>query len=170
MKQYFVKIADETLGPLSSNDVKRMAKIGQIQPDSLIGKGDGHWSIAQTVSGLEFPNAGNTQAVATKRCPACAESIKKHAKKCRYCGEILDRELAARSAANKTARGIAAVLAVILPGLGHMYRLWLFDALVWFFLIVTAYGFAFGSQAPVLFVLPLALHLTSIISAMRVER
>ncbi len=31
---------------------------------------------------------------ATRPCPFCAESIKSEARKCRYCGEILDRELA----------------------------------------------------------------------------
>jgi hypothetical protein len=72
----------------------------------------------------------------TMECPACAEVIKARAKVCRFCGEDLTKPVkekkpgkrsrppAPRFAAPPRAPcnpGLAAVLAVLLPGAGHVY-------------------------------------------------
>lgn len=49
---------------------------------------------------------------ATKRCPMCAETIKAAAKKCRYCGEILDEELMRDEALNKRRDTVAAAVLI----------------------------------------------------------
>jgi hypothetical protein len=78
----------------------------------------------------------------TKRCPYCTEVIGIDAVKCKHCGEILDRRL--REARlplppQRWSPGVAAVLSLIWPGLGQMYKAQVFGGFVWMFVIWAAY-------------------------------
>lgn len=92
----------------------------------------------------------------TRRCPYCAELINKDAIKCKHCGEILDPEIrAARSQQlhtqiivpqqreRKWSPGIAALLSLIIPGAGQMYKgnvltgiFWLIAVPIGYFMLV----------------------------------
>ena len=99
----------------------------------------------------------------TKKCPFCAEEVKAEAKKCKHCGELLDEEMR-QEHAKKTAvqnqkwsPGVAAVLSLVIPGAGQMYKGQVGNGLVW--LICTVLGYMF-------FILPgLVIHICCIVGA-----
>ncbi|MBI3332216.1 TM2 domain-containing protein [Candidatus Peregrinibacteria bacterium] len=95
----------------------------------------------------------------TKACPFCAEEIKVDAKKCKHCGEFLNPDMRPpQHAQGKTPNpGVAAVLSVFLPGLGHIYcgRFGIGFA----FMFLTPFGYLF-------FILPgLLIHIAAIYTA-----
>lgn len=97
------------------------------------------------------------EAVATKKCPFCAETILADARKCKHCGEIVDPTLRQTPTQEAWNPGAAAVLSLFIPGAGQIYRGKLGPGLLW--LIGTAIGYT-------LLVLPgLVLHIICIIDA-----
>lgn len=102
----------------------------------------------------------------TKKCPYCAEEINSEAIKCKHCGEYLDAEVkAARTVQNqqnfpkqeKWSPGVAAVLSLVIPGAGQMYKGDVGTGIIWLIFVVIGY---------MLLIIPgLILHLICIITA-----
>jgi len=95
----------------------------------------------------------------SKKCPFCAEEIHADAKKCKHCGEILDDEIrkqreAVRQPSNP---GVAAVLSLIFPGAGQIYRGLILEGLFWFMLCVVGYA--------IFFLLGILFHILCIVKA-----
>jgi TM2 domain-containing membrane protein YozV len=70
----------------------------------------------------------------TKTCPSCAETILAAAKKCKHCGEFLDRPTAYASYAvsdEPQGNGTAAVLSFFVPGLGQIYKGQIRNGIFW---------------------------------------
>lgn len=93
----------------------------------------------------------------TKQCPFCAETIKADAKLCKHCHSVLDEELQRQQEARKWNPGVAAVLSLVIPGAGQMYRGKIGEGIVWLIIVVLGYVF--------LIIPGLLLHLCCIISA-----
>jgi TM2 domain-containing membrane protein YozV len=92
-------------------------------------------------------NSGRDELIA---CPYCAEPIRYGARKCRHCGEYLDDDLRrqqARAAAYanplaadaKPNPGIAAVLSLIFPGAGQLYRQKIGAGIAWIVFVFIGY-------------------------------
>ncbi|MGQ0633794.1 MAG: hypothetical protein ACT4QC_04220 [Planctomycetaceae bacterium] len=110
------------------------------------------------------PSRADVQVVEkTTVCPFCSEPIKKAAKKCKHCREILDvvlrqsQQAAAAPVINisnvntATASGgrqavkawspvVAALLSLLIPGLGQLYKWQLLNAIIWFFVVLGGYA------------------------------
>jgi len=96
----------------------------------------------------------------TKTCPYCAEAIKWDAKVCKHCHRDLATGGIGTVALQPTpqwSKGVAAVLSLVIPGAGQMYKGQVLNGMVWLFFVVFGY---------VLFILPgVILHLCCIAGA-----
>lgn len=118
-RNWYVEHNGRTVGPMNSDQLKKLVASGKIVPDTRLRLGgDGEWMNASKVKGL-FPSpevivalkpwppeppsqiitAQTTEArylpAAQTECPFCAELIAENAKKCKHCGEFLDPVLRA---------------------------------------------------------------------------
>lgn len=94
-----------------------------------------------------------------KKCYFCSEIIHIDAKKCRYCGEFLDPKLRATPPLpkQKWSPTTAALLSLLVPGGGHIYRNKPIKGFLWLLFVAVGYSF---------YLLPgLFLHLVSILFA-----
>ena len=104
--------------------------------------------------GFEFLNHDDSSET-SKQCPFCKEMIKVSALKCKHCGEFLDDRV--RPHQEKWNRGIAAVLSLVIPGSGQMYKGQIFNGLIWLVMVFIGYCF---------FIVPgIPLHLLCILGA-----
>ncbi|MGC3990001.1 MAG: DUF4339 domain-containing protein [Chthoniobacteraceae bacterium] len=174
MQYHYADQDNQVVGPISEEMLHELFNAGTITADTnVFREGDTDWRSYRTFASVPPPPSPNHFPVAyvppvamvhaeagvateaTQNCPFCAERISAQAKKCRFCGEILDVALraaeeakrvntapmvfmnagggaAASSAAavsstpqvivvgNRKSGLIAALLNVILPGLGYM--------------------------------------------------
>ena len=105
---------------------------------------------------------------AQKACRFCGEQILAVAKKCKHCGEFLTAVASPAETVKRLAaparpqnNGVAAVLSVLMPGLGQIYKGLIGRGILW--LVAVAIGY-------VAFIVPgLILHLICIVDASSVE-
>lgn len=79
-------------------------------------------------------------ADAQRSCPACGEEIKKDARKCRFCGEILDPNLKRSSSSNRRSSSRGGAAAGNTADLGKRFVGALADAFVPLLFLVPAFG------------------------------
>ena len=109
---------------------------------------------------------GHVSSAEMKTCPFCAEDIKDAAIVCKHCGRNLMKtsqsspvqtQVIVQQLPNQPSAGVAAVLSLIVPGAGQLYRGRLLSGLVWFVCVVVGY---------MLFIVPgLILHFCCIVAA-----
>ena len=77
-----------------------------------------------------------------KRCPFCAEEIQDAAIVCRYCQADLVRHQRGQTVVQgrSPSPGVAAVLTLVIPGAGELYRGHVVAGLVIFAIVVTCYA------------------------------
>lgn len=86
-------------------------------------------------------------------CPECSREISSEAASCPQCGHPMQVPEPAR----KWSPGVAAVLSLVIPGAGQMYKGQILNGVVWLFFVVLGYVF---------YVFPgLILHLLCIVGA-----
>lgn len=85
----------------------------------------------------------SSQQKTTKKCPHCAEEILADAKKCKHCGEFLEgsvREQKQTSETRTPTYGVAAVLSLVIPGAGQMYKGQIGGGFAWLIAVIIGYG------------------------------
>lgn len=79
---------------------------------------------------------------AMKPCPYCGETVLEVAQKCKHCGEYLNeslRQSRAPAVKKQWNPGIAAVLSLVLPGAGQMYKGQVANGFVWLLFVAAGY-------------------------------
>lgn len=117
-----------------------------------------------------------------KNCPFCDEEIRFNAVKCKHCGEFLDEDLHRESIEERQAiaypvrkwhPGIAALLSLIIPGAGQIYKGNIGSGIAWLIFVGIGYaatvmltvGIITAVIAPFTMIATFILHIICIISA-----
>lgn len=93
---------------------------------------------------MATPTSPVTTNESVIRCPYCAEVIAAAAKKCKHCGEYLDQSLRQSAVPAPAAQqawipGVAAVLSLVIPGAGQIYKGQLNAGIAWLVGVVVGY-------------------------------
>jgi len=98
------------------------------------------------MAALRCPRCGSdprtprwTTGAETKICPYCGETILAVARKCKHCNEYLDHELSQRRQHKTWNPGTAALLSLLIPGMGQMYKGQLGRGFAWLIGVVAGY-------------------------------
>jgi zinc-ribbon domain len=97
--------------------------------------------------------------VALIKCPECGKEVSSAAASCPSCGHPITGASQApiQAPERKWSPGVAAVLSLVIPGAGQMYKGQIFSGLVWLFFVVIGYA---------LYIVPgILLHLCCIFAA-----
>lgn len=78
-------------------------------------------------------------APALKACPFCAEEIQSTAIKCKHCGEFLAKKPENPEKSGQW-NGVAALLSLLWPGVGQIYKGEVLSGLAWSLLLTIGYG------------------------------
>lgn len=106
---------------------------------------------------MSTPPSAAATAEPKIRCPYCAELVAFAAKKCKHCGEFFDPATRQSRTPRTWNPGVAAVLSLVIPGAGQMYKGQIGAGICW--LIGTVVGYC-------LFIVPgLILHIVCIYKA-----
>ena len=92
-------------------------------------------------------------------CPECRKGVSSAAVSCPSCGHPIGGPIraAVQAPVRKWSPGVAAVLSLVIPGAGQMYKGQILNGLVWLFFVVVGYA--------LLIVPGIILHLCCIIGA-----
>lgn len=73
-------------------------------------------------------------------CPACRHSVSEAAENCPSCGHPFQPETRVIVSTHIWNPGIAALLSLVIPGLGQLYKGQVIRGILWFLIVVGAYG------------------------------
>ena len=79
MQGYFIRLGDQTFGPVPADELRRMAADGRVRPEHWISTDGQNWAAARDVKGL-FQAAANTPQAAAPpwNVPPMPPPVKRH--------------------------------------------------------------------------------------------
>ena len=177
MPSWYVRLRDKDLGPISTEVLIHHRDNGEVTRNTLLHSGDQNWIRAYQVEGL----FSTPPPEPTKVCPFCMAAVPFFAIKCKHCSDFLDGrqsqpqpqsefQLPSISAVKqrrvaKWNPGIAAVLSLVIPGAGQMYKGQIFDGFVWLFLVPFTYGFGCGVNFLLGLIAGIVMHISCVVFA-----
>lgn len=124
MAQWFCRIDRTEYGPVSTEQLKKMAASGRLSPTDEVRKSEqGPWALASKVKGLNFPSprssAPSTETAKSQDriCPGCKSTIASNAVVCVNCG--FDRRTGKRHSGLPASRSRMKVV-IVLAGSGTL--------------------------------------------------
>lgn len=84
--EWYIQLGGETVGPMTSADLLKRVRAGEVQPTTQIRKDDSQWVAAEEVNGLM--DAATRDRVF--KCPYCGERISRPPCSCPNCTRWLE--------------------------------------------------------------------------------